>query len=98
VITRLAIAIATVTALNLVVGVGAAKAEPTSQYEQLRSLLFSGTPTTAIFTPTQCRNGQQSGSVAPAVPISGGFAIRDFMEVRGKSIGCFLTSTRRVST
>lgn len=87
VLTRLPIAIAAITAANFVVGISFAEAEPISHYEQLRALLFSGAPTTAIFTPAQCRNSQQSGNTAPTAATSGGFAIRDFMEVPDNNIG-----------
>jgi hypothetical protein len=86
VLSRFPVAMATIAAVNLVVGIGAAQAEPISRYEQLRALLFSGAPPTVIFNPTQCRNSQQSGSMAPTAAISGGFAIRDFMEVRDNNI------------
>ncbi|MFL9989469.1 VirK family protein [Paraburkholderia sediminicola] len=58
-----------------------------SHYEQLRALLFSGAPTTVIFTPAQCSNSLQSGNAAPSAAMSGGFAIRDFMEVSANHIG-----------
>ena len=47
-LTRFPIAIATISAVNLVVGISVVKAEPISHYEQLHALLFSGARTTAI--------------------------------------------------
>jgi hypothetical protein len=86
VLSRFPVAIASVAAMNLVVGIGVAKAAPISHYDQLRALLFSGVPTTAIFSPAECRNSQPSGKTAPAPAIFGGFAIRDFMEVPANGI------------
>jgi VirK protein len=78
--------IAIVAASNLAAGAANAKAESTNQYQQLHAQLFSGVRTTAIFSPSQCRNSQQAQATAPIPMASGGFAIRDFMEVNGNTI------------
>lgn len=72
--------------LNLAPGAANAQADSTHQYQQLRTLLFSGVRTTAIFSPSQCRSSQQAQAAAPMPVMSGGFAIRDFMEVAGNTI------------
>jgi VirK protein len=74
------------TAFSLAAGLANAKAEAANPYQQLRMQLFSGVPTTAIFSPSQCQNGQQAQTKAPVPIVSGGFAIRDFMEVNGNTI------------
>jgi hypothetical protein len=74
-------------AVNIFFAVGAAKANPaSSHYQQLHAMLFSGVRTTALFTPGQCRLSPQAENPTPIPPVSGGFAIRDFMEVPGDSI------------
>lgn len=81
------LAIALVTAANLTIGSGVAHAESIQHYEQLRGLLFSGTPVTAIFTPSQCQNTEPSKNTRPASGMSGGVSIRAFIEIPGKHIG-----------
>jgi hypothetical protein len=73
-------------AVNVWLAVGVAQAEPASHYQQLRAMLFSGVRTTALFTPSQCRSSAQVANPKPIPPVSGGFAIHDFMEVPGDSI------------
>ena len=87
VLTRLPIAVATTVAASLVAGISLAKAESPIHYERLRALLLSGVPTTAIFTPTRCNIDQRSGSTDRTAAVSGGFVIRDFMEVPDNNIG-----------
>jgi|GEM_PF-539141 hypothetical protein len=58
-----------------------------SHYDVLRTELFSGIPVTAVFSPSQCPNGQGVGAKAAAPVVHGGFAVRDFMEVEGSNIG-----------
>jgi hypothetical protein len=82
---RLAIARAVVT-LCLVTAAANAKAESLTQYQQLHKMLFSGVPTTAIFTPDKCRSGQQTPAATTTPSISGGLAIREFIEVKGSTI------------
>jgi hypothetical protein len=74
------------TTFSLAAGLANAKVEAENPYQQLRAQLFSGVPTTAIFSPSRCRNGQQAQTKAPVPIVSGGFAIRDFIEVNGNSI------------
>ena len=74
------------TAFSLAAGLANAKAEAENPYQQLRMQLFAGVRTTAIFSPSQCQNGQQAQTKAPAPIVSGGFAIRDFIEVNGNTI------------
>ena len=74
------------TAFSLSAGLANAKAEAANPYQQLRMQLFSGVSTTAIFSPSQCQNGQQAQTKAAVPIVSGGFAIRDFMEVNGNTI------------
>ena len=73
-------------AINLAAGATNAQAESATQYQQLHALLFSGVRTTAIFSPSHCRSGEQTQATAPTRVSSGGFAIRDFMEVNGNTI------------
>lgn len=54
-------------------------------YAGLRNVLFAGVPVTAVFTPGQCATSPSGRSGIPAV--SGGFVIRDFLEVIDKNIG-----------
>jgi hypothetical protein len=82
---RPAIARATV-ALCLVAAAASAKAESLAQYQQLRKMLFSGVPTTAIFIPEKCRNSQQARAATTVLSTSGGLAIRDFLEIQGNTI------------
>ncbi len=66
----------------------AASPQPDSanSYRQLRTRLFAGVTVTAIFSPNQCRNAQQAATRAPVPTVSGGFAIRDFMEIGGNTL------------
>ncbi|HIC7212248.1 VirK family protein [Burkholderia stabilis] len=66
----------------------AASAQPdgATSYRQLRTQLFAGVTVTAIFSPNQCQNAQQTPAKATVPTVSGGFAIRDFMEVGGNTL------------
>ncbi|CDG84527.1 VirK family protein [Janthinobacterium agaricidamnosum] len=81
---RIRLSLAIILATNLLLGIAVVKAEPVSQYEQLRTQLFAGVATTAIFSPAECQN---PASTAAPRALSGGLAIRDFFEVAGKNIG-----------
>jgi hypothetical protein len=86
-VNRLAIVLVAIgTACSLATGPANAKAKAASTYRQLRMQLFSGVPTTAIFTPGKCRNTQQTQSNAPAPSMTGGLEIRDFVEIDGNTI------------
>ncbi|OUL77804.1 VirK family protein [Paraburkholderia hospita] len=85
--TRFPIAVATIVAASLVAGISSAEAESPIHYERLRVLLLSGVPTTAIFTPARCNIDQRLASTARAAAASGGFVIRDFMDVTDDNIG-----------
>lgn len=65
----------------------AASPQPDSanSYRQLRTRLFAGVTVTAIFSPNQCRN-TQTAATRHRPTVSGGFAIRDFMEVGGNTL------------
>ncbi|WP_257127538.1 VirK family protein [Burkholderia sp. MSMB1078WGS] len=52
----------------------------------MRTRLFAGAAVTAIFSPNQCQHAQQAATQAAAPTVSGGFAIRDFMEVGGNTL------------
>ncbi|MGO1070749.1 VirK family protein [Lysobacter sp. CA199] len=63
-------------------------------YDGVRALLFAGVPVTAVFTPGQCGGPHVAGTAASkaaskaAIPeVSGGFAVRDFIEVKDSNIG-----------
>lgn len=87
---RFVIALAFVgAAVSLAAGPASAKAETDTPYQQLRSHLFASVRTTAILTPSLCQNSQpqppaQTEASPPVPAISGGFVIRDFMELNGK--------------
>jgi hypothetical protein len=86
-VNRLAIVLVAVgTACSLAAVPANAKAKAANTYKQLRTQLFSGAPTTAIFTPGQCQSTQQNQNNAPAPTVSGGLQIRDFMEANGNTI------------
>ncbi|HGL6719357.1 VirK family protein [Burkholderia contaminans] len=57
-----------------------------NSYRQLRTRLFAGVTVTAIFSPTQCQNAQPAQVKVTVPTVSGGFAIRDFMEVGGNTL------------
>jgi hypothetical protein len=87
VLTRFPIALVAVgAALNLMAGAANAKAESTDQYQQLRKLLFSSVRTTAIFSPNECHSSQQAQAATSTPAVSGGYVIRDFMEVNGNML------------
>lgn len=51
-------------------------------YSGVRALLFAGVPLTAVFTPGEC------ASAPPGTPpVTGGFAVRDFIEAIGSHLG-----------
>jgi hypothetical protein len=63
-----------------------AKSIDDSQYNKLRTMLFSGVLTTAIFTPGDCTDSQQRQAKVDASATSGGVLIRDFLEIGGNTI------------
>jgi VirK protein len=87
VLTRFPIALVAVgAALNFMAGAANAKVESKDQYQQLRTVLFSGERTTAIFSPNECRSSQQAQGATQTPAVSGGFVIRDFIEVNGNML------------
>ncbi len=75
-------------ATALIADIPLAHASPIHHYDQLRTQLFSGTPVTAIFTSAQCSTeGTSSKPAAPPPSITGGLAIRTFIEVPNTNIG-----------
>lgn len=59
---------------------------PADHYRQVRTMLFSGVPTVAIFSPSRCRNGQPPSAATATPVVSGGAWIRAFLELNGHTI------------
>jgi hypothetical protein len=74
-------------AASLLFGSHAAEAEAGQKYDQLHTLLNSGSPVTAILAPARCHGVQQPGTPSATAAVIGGVEIRAFLEVVGKTIG-----------
>ncbi|QWP78381.1 hypothetical protein J5226_08320 [Lysobacter sp. K5869] len=77
-----AVTLASVAPLAVAAPADDLQAKRLQSYQGVRALLFAGVPLTAVFTPGAC------ASAPPGTPpVSGGFVVRDFIEVIGSNIG-----------